>query len=827
MNPLSELLKGHLADRHWSFDTLSHATGLPRNTIYRWIKGGVHKVRDWRDLIKVAEALGLDRFETNHLLECGGNSTIDVLAEEAKETGEEYLLARWMVTPDNNLPHFLTSFFGREAELGQLANLLVSARLITLMGPGGSGKSRLALEIAHAVLDRFDGVYVVDLAPVRDPALVIPTIARTLAVHAPDDDQLPRELATHLRDRHTLLILDNFEQIVEAGPLVTDLLRQTRWTRAIVTSRVPLMVRGEHTFAVPPLTLPDPEASFAEIAQNPAVQLFANRARAADAAFVLTREIAPLVAEICVDLDGLPLAIELAATRIREVGVRSMRDRFPTRLAIADIGPRDVPDRQRTLRATIAWSYDLLTEPEQRLLDTLGVFIGGFTAEAVNAVCAGDDPAASGLAVLERHALILPAVAIAGDARFEMLETIREFAAERLEATGRLADTRARHAAYALDLAEGADLEGVGQATWLQRLAVDHANVRAALGWYRDQGDVVHGLRLSLALVPFWRMRDHVQEARAWLATFVTEEARAWPALYGRGLLWSGLLLMRSAGETAASREIIERALSLLRELGDEDGVCEALHAKGDLHRQLGDWATARPLYAESILLAQRTGNVHLLAHGYWGMALCAQEDGDFLTATHYWELTLQAQRDVGNLAGVSLNLNSLGEMARARKAWDEARSSYQQGLDLAHQLESEFRIALSLHNLAYVALATDGPEAARALFVDSLLRYADQEHGPGIAECLAGLAHVALAERRLVRAATLCGAAEKLLADHHARLDALDRLAFEDTVATLQDQMAEKYVTFMEEGRAMSLAEAIAYAAPDVARGRRAPRRS
>ncbi len=384
-NPLAEVLNEHLASRRMSYKQLASAAGISHQTVYRWTIGKVAKAQRWQDLAEIARALNLNRDQANQLLVSGGNPPLDVLELRFLSDDELALLDRWRFTSSlHNLPIRLTSFVGREQEMADLVALLTSetSRLVTLTGPGGSGKTRLALAAAFAVLDEFAEAWFVDLAALRDPERVIPTIAQTIGVPEASGESAQQAVERYLHDRNALLVLDNFEQVLEAGALVTQVLWAAGGVRALVTSRVRLNVRGEHLVEVDPLPLPVQSAGFEELARNPAVALFEDRASAVERSFSLTPYNAPQVADLCARLDGLPLGIELVAVHARTMSLMEMLERFPNRLALATDGPRDVLERQRTLRATIAWSYDLVAPTVQHLFAVLGVFANGFTQEA-------------------------------------------------------------------------------------------------------------------------------------------------------------------------------------------------------------------------------------------------------------------------------------------------------------------------------------------------------------------------------------------------------------------------------------------------------------
>ncbi|HSH78927.1 MAG TPA: adenylate/guanylate cyclase domain-containing protein, partial [Herpetosiphonaceae bacterium] len=431
-------------------------------------------------------------------------------------------------TRPNNLPVQSTPLIGREQAVAALRDLLLrpGVRLVTLTGPGGTGKTRLGLQVAADLLDHFEhGVYFVNLAPISDPALVASAIAQPVAVREHGGKPLLESLKDYLRDKHLLLLLDNFEQVTAAAPLVADLLAAAPRLSVLVTSREVLHLYGEHDVAVLPLTLPDPghPMPLERLTQYEAVRLFIERAQAARSDFAVTNENAPAVAEICYRLDGLPLAIELAAARIRLLPPQAMLQRLTSRLRLLIGGARNLPERQQTLRGAIAWSYDLLEQDEQTLFRRLAVFVGGFGLDAVEAVC--NVPGDLDVDVLDAvESLVgkslLREAAAADEPRLGMLETIREYALERLDQGGEADETRRRHAAYFLQVAEEAEpqLAGRQQIAWLNRLELEHDNLRAALRWAIDCGDAATALRLVGSLSRFWHDRGYAGEGRQWLA---------------------------------------------------------------------------------------------------------------------------------------------------------------------------------------------------------------------------------------------------------------------------------------------------------------------
>ena len=426
----------------------------------------------------------------------------------------------------HNLPTHPTALLGRERELAEVRKLYEDgARLVTLTGPGGTGKTRLGLQVAADLLDAFEhGVFLVELAPISDPALVPSTVAQALGVRDIGSRPIVDAVKKHLRSRSVLLLLDNFEQVLPAAAVAADLLAACPGLAVLATSREPLRLRGEHEYAVPPLALPEAGLGTTSevVSQAPAVALFVQRARAVRADFALTDENAAAVAEVCARLDGLPLAIELAAARVRLLTPEAMAARLERRLPLLVGGARDLPARQRALRDTIAWSHDLLDEHERRLFRRLSVFVGGWTLDAAEAVCNTDGnlDTLDGLESLVSKSLVRQDVDARGEPRFAMLETIREYALERLAASGEAAEMRQRHADNYVALAErtAPELYGHGLVAWFVRLEAEHDNMRAALAWSQaeERGAGIR-LRLPLALWRFWLVRGYPAEGRQWL----------------------------------------------------------------------------------------------------------------------------------------------------------------------------------------------------------------------------------------------------------------------------------------------------------------------
>ncbi len=807
-NSFANQLRQYRLQRGLTQEGLAERANLSPRAIVALEKG--ERKAAHRDTVRLlVEALGLTQ-ENYERLE------IAAASQRKRQPRQQ----RLHYSPHHNLPTPLSSFIGRQWEIQEVRRLLGETRLLTLTGPGGCGKTRLVLQAAEAVLDDFeDGVFFVGLSPIVDPALVIPAISQVLSLREAVDEPPIEALKAYLRDRRVLLLLDNFEQVVDAAPLLVELLMVAPRVKTLVTSRTRLHVSGEHELPVPPLAPPDTGSTFEELRANPAVSLFAERARAAKPDFVLTAENVPLVAEICARLDGLPLAIELAAARTRRFMLQAIQKRFPSRLDLGSDGPCDAPWRQQTLRCTISWSHDLLRPDEQRLFRRLAVFSGACPEDAAMEVynLSGDEALhVDGLDSLIENNLLRQTSGVNDERRFEMLETIREYALECLESSGEQGAALSAHADYFLRLAETADPEfdGPRQTYWLDRLELEHDNFRAVLRWCKEQGEIVTGLRLSTSLMSLWQLRDHQVEGRRWLETFMTDDCEVPPGLRAKALVWQGLLLLRYSGEFTGAEPLFDRALALYREIDDLSKACETLQAQGDLALKQGDVPTALDRFTQSLDVAQQAGDNYLAARAYMKMASGAQEDEDYDTAQHYWEGALETAREAGHEVSIALALTGLGEVARYKRDLERAQCYYQQSLELGQRIDSEWCIAMSLHNLGYIACYRVDHERAIGLFSKSLSLHEKRQTKKGIAECLAGLAYTATSQRQVERSARLCGAAEALLGSIGTRLDPLERAEYEQTLGILRSKLTdERFEALVAEGGAMSLEQAIEYA--------------
>jgi predicted ATPase len=739
------------------------------------------------------------------------------------DTETEALMARLhAVTPDqvvapaltmphiDNLPTPLTPLVGRIDELEEVQSLLwdPAVRLVTLTGPGGVGKTRLALEGARQVADDFaDGVCFVPLAPARDATFVMPTIARTLGVAEAGDEPLADRVRDVLRARELLLVLDNFEAVIPAAAEVVALLEAAPRLKALVTSREPLHVRGEHKLNTPPLAIPPSSIVTAQaVSRYDAVTLFVQRAHAVRADFSLSDDNASTVAAICTRLDGLPLAIELAAARVRGMESEVLLARLSRRLAVLTGGYRDLPARQQTMRDAIAWSHDLLTVDEQVVFRRLAVFAGGGGVDAavqiVNAVGVLPDVPALLRSLAERSLLL---VEDRGDEpRWSILETIREFGLEQLRASDEVEAVRRAHATYYLTLAERAEpeLTGPAQASWLDRLEVEHGNVGAALDWSLSGDQPETARRFVGALWHFWQVRGHVAEGRAWAEAAVAHGdaeptvacATAWRA--------AGLLAEYHGDyEQAVTRH--EAAATIWRELGDERNLARTLDHLGNCAHDRGDFARAVVLHEQALVLARNVGDPRGIASALGNLGIMAIHQGQLETARQRLEEALTLMRELRHAHGVGLALSQLGvvalragDIARAVRLNEEALTVWRQlgdqdeaasalvnlgsavrlagDLDRAETLYEEGRRlfaelgnrrALSGVLASLAALAHDKGDDSRAasLFRASVILAQEVEDKLTITACLEGVAALAAMHDQGARAARLAGAAAAL----------------------------------------------------------------
>jgi predicted ATPase/class 3 adenylate cyclase/DNA-binding CsgD family transcriptional regulator len=770
----------------------------------------------------------------------------------------------------NNLPVPSTVLIGREREVATVVHRLrrEDIRLLTLTGPGGIGKTRLGLQVAAELSELFtEGVYFVNLAPIRDPEFVVPTIAQTLDVKETADQPLLDHLSAFLREKRLLLMLDNFEQVINAAGQVVALLAACPKLKMVVTSRMTLHVQAEHEYAVPPLAVPDPKhlPNLAALSQYEAVALFIARAQAVKPDSQVTNANASAIAEICVRLEGLPLAIELAAARIKLLPPQALLGRLVQRLTVLTGGARDVPARQQTLRNTIAWSYNLLDATEQRLFRWLSVFVGGCTLEAVEAVCAFLDISTEAVWVLEGVASLIDKSLLQqkeqedGEPRFVMLETLREYGLEALAASGEMESTRQAHATYYLRFSEEGEpeLHGPQQVMWLERLEQEHDNLRAALGWLLEQGETNQSrremaLRLAGALWRFWAVRCHYSEGRTFLKQALAGSQQIRAEVRAKALIAAGEFALEQ-GDYAQAEVLLEEALALFRQIGDRQGSAHTLWVLGKVASNIGDFTAGRTLLEEALTHAREVDDKEYIAWSLLSLALIESNQGEYGRARSLLEEALMIQRGLGNKKGIVSSLLNLAEVLFVSQS-DRATagSLLEEGLRLSKELGDKEALAISLKLLGQVALDRGDIAKAGSLAEESVLLWRDMGDRAGtvwsigllarvagsrgdypaaralyeeglalakeigdkqnIASYLEGLAQIVALQGEQLWAARLWGAASALREAIHTPLPPAERADYERSVAAARSSLGEKdFVAAWAQGRAMTPEQALA----------------
>jgi predicted ATPase/transcriptional regulator with XRE-family HTH domain len=740
---------------------LARRVGCAEVTIQKIETGALRPSRQIAS--RLADEFGLDSQERAAFVEAARTEGLVVLSPSTTALAAPTSSSPQRLT--HHLPIPATPLIGRAAHAAAARHLLLRAdtRLLTLLGPPGIGKTRLSIQVAADLAGAFaDGVWFLALAPIGDPNLVAPTIAQALEIESRGDRPVVTQLKEYLRDRQILLVLDNVEQVVTGGPLIAELLTTAAGLKILATSRVALRVYGEREFPVPPLARPptnvrtlersNVQTLTAELAQYPAVELFVQRAQAIVPDFALTETNATAVAAICARLDGLPLAIELAAARSKifspEELLERLEDRSPgapghgAALQVLVSGARDMPERQQTLRAAIDWSYQLLSASEQALFARLGVFVGGWTLAAAEAVLRTEgrglsedtptsnlNPQSSVLAGLESlldSSLLQQELKASGQRRFSMLEMIREYAIERQAESGALEESRQQHATYFLMLADNADLElwGAEQRAWLDRLEAEHDNIRAALAWCLQelkteneklknedhaQFPIRHevGLHLAGSLTWFWHFRGYWGEGRRWLEALLEQSRDAQPpasaAARAKALFGAGALAWAQRDYEVARARLGE-CIALAQQAGDEWVRAHALGVLGLVAIYEGDSAAAVKPLAESLELFQHAEDPAGIALSQIRQGIVAETRGDWATAVDQFEQGLALFRGMGSQWGIATALANLGDAAQMQGDWQRSAALYRESLPYYYELGSKWYIANALVSLAYAA---------------------------------------------------------------------------------------------------------------------------
>jgi len=784
-----------------------------------------------------------------------------IIAFPTPSTGAERLKEPEPV-PNHTLPVQLTPLIGREQDAASAAALLrrPAVRLLTMIGTAGIGKTRLAVQVASDLLHDFlHGVSFVSLAPIRDPDLVLPTIAQALGLKENAGETVADRLKTYLHRKHCLLVLDNFEHVITAAPLLVELLAACPQLKLLVTSREVLYLRAEQQFSVPPLALPDlkrlPEVG--SLVEYAAVDLFTQRAQAVNHDFHLNKVNAQVIAEICTRLDGLPLAIELAAACTKYISPQALLARLERRLQVLGGGARDLPERQQTLRKTIQWSYELLNAEEQRLFRRLSIFVGGCGLEAIEAVCValgdgdGEGQLFERITSLIDKSLLQTTGQEGVEPRFMMLETIREYGLECLNASKVMEATRQTHAQYYLALAEQAEpeLTGPSQAVWLERLEQEHDNLRAALQWSLERDgirDKEVALRLGGALMVFWLIRGYASEGQIFFERALAAREGVTISVRAKTLVAaSGLLI--NQGDTDRAEVLCKESLALYRKLGETLGIALSLYLLGGIARTRGDLVVAHSLIEEALALWKDVGEKERIANSLLQLGLMANLQGEYVRARGLLEESLALHKELGNKGGmadalfqlaqvlffsqsdpttmrvlfeeglvlfrelgdkdgIAQSLCFLGQVALGQGNTVQARLLAEESLGLFRDIGERLGIAESLCLLANLTALQGNYAAARALYEQSLLILKEADEKWDIAYNLEGLAGVVAAQGDPGWAARLWGMAETLRADSNMPLPPVYRADYERSVATARVQLGERaFAAAWAEGRTMT----------------------
>jgi predicted ATPase/class 3 adenylate cyclase/Tfp pilus assembly protein PilF len=711
------------------------------------------------------------------LLDLGEHQLKDLPSPErlfqavAPGLGHDFPPLRSIDSRPNNLPRQLTTFVGRQADIGEAKRVLASTPLLTLTGPGGVGKTRLAIEIAGELIEEFeDGIWFVDLGPLTDPDFVMPAIAAAVGVtHAPGQPILDT-VTEHLRGRRAMLVLDNCEHLLDVTARSVDaLLRGCGLVRVVATSREGLAIPGEAVFPVPSLSVPDPESvTSADLGGYEAVRLFIERAISAAPGFQITDRNASAIAQICRRLDGVPLALELAAARVRALPVEQIAARLDDRFRLLTGSSRITVPRHQTLRQTIDWSHELLAEEERAVFRRLAVFAGGCSLDAAEAVCSGDPVEPDYvLDILSRlvDKSLLVAETEGSQARYRQLETIRQYARDRLLESGEARDALRGHRDWFLAMVARAEPEffkGVESSEWLQRLDTEHDNLRAALQWSLDEpGEQRDGLQLAAGMWRFWEIRGHLAEGRFWLESFLEATAGEVSPLQADAYTGAGILALMLGDHQAASA-LHERSLELHRQVGGPEGIAFAANNLANAAVLSGDYATARRLYETSYAWALDQPDPRVLGFTIVNQAEAVALDGEPDLAQAQYDEGIAVFRRAGDRWGEAFALDSLGVMLARQGRHEEATRLHDEALAISRSMGDERGVARALAHLGDAAEKAGDVERARSLYIQSFEIRRALGDLPGTASGMEKLASV-VTDRDPRAAAVLLGAAERV----------------------------------------------------------------
>jgi predicted ATPase len=750
------------------------------------------------------------------------------LREGASVSVSALVVPRAAAMPPGNLPVSLTSFIGRKRERAEVARLFSASRLVTVMGVGGTGKTRLALQVASDVqADYPDGVWLLELAALTDPELLVPTAASVLGVREEPGTPILASLLEAVGAKTMLLVLDNCEHMAAACAELADcMLRACPRLRLLVTSQEGLSVSGELLWRLPTLTAPDVRwgvpVTRESVAGFEAVRLFVERAVAAQPRFALTDTNAPAVAAICARLDGIPLAIELAAVRVKVLSPEQILARLKDRFQLLTGGSRTAVPRQQTLRAAVDWSYELLGPPERTLLGRLGVFKGGWTLESAEEVAGWGDAASRDVLELLAHlvdkSLVSPRETVDGGVRYAFLETIRAYAAERAVEAGEWASLEERHAAHFLDLAQRAEpeLQGPEQSRWLDVLAEEHENLRRALRTFLARGEAGPALRLCAALWRFWWIRGSWTEGRTNIDAALRLAETGGPSPARARALRAGATLARGQGAYGEAEHLLQESLRIARALADPTLTSAALFELGNVANEREKLPEARALYDEALALLRQVGDLRGVAMALHNLAVVAEALQDPREAMRLYEEALALHRDLGNRSMEAHTLNGLGVVAQALGDASTSRSRQEQALAIHRSLGDKRGTSFSLRELGAIAaqlgeLPQAGSHLAECMEILRLL--GDRQ---GVAAALEVCAGVAAAAGEAGRAMRLYGAAGRIRDDLSSPISRADFELLESRIAPARAELGtEEAERQLLEGARMSVEEAIAAATP------------
>jgi len=718
-------------------------------------------------------------------------------------------------TPDqihNSLPLALTSFIGREREIEELERLLFQSRLLTVAGPGGAGKTRLAIQVAQNVQASFpDGVWFIDLAPLSSTTLLNQYVMNALGMREEAGLSPNQTLVDTLRDKTLLLILDNCEHLLpEVAQLADTMLRSAARLRILATSREKLGVAGEFIWRIPPLSTPGSReaASFEKLMRYEAVELFLDRALAARSDFAITRENAGAIAQICARLDGIPLAIELAAARVRVLSVEDILARLDDRFRLL-VGYRNALPRQQTLRALVDWSYDLLSEKERMLLRRLSVFAGGWTLQAAEQVCSGDEIEAREMldlltSLIDKSFVIVEAQK--DHERYRFLETILKFSQERMWEGKETEEYTHKHAAYFLKVAEDSygKMWGPEQAYWLEMLDEERDNLRIALEWLsREAGGEDMLLQMAGSLWRYWEIRGYLTEGRAWLETALTANASASEFLRANGLGGAGILA-RQQGDFVRAQALHEQSLALFRALGNKLGCSRQLNALGEIAQYLGDYTRSIELHEESLSLRYEIGDKEGIAVSLGQLGGIARDRGQYQHARELLEESLKLKRELGDKLLMAHSLDNLGLVAYYLCDYEQAVSLFEEAISLQRELNDRLGISNSLQNLGNVAKDQGDFKRAQLIYQECLGLKKELGDKRGISRVNAAFAEVAFWQGKYPLAADLARQSLTLSQELGLKRGVLTSLVLLGFIAYYQGNY-ERAASYAEETQALS----------------------